>query len=142
MATYTTNLNLKKPTTSEMYNVLDWNDNSDKIDTAVGTLNGQKANRIAAAFAASTTGTTVFNISNGARFLVAVVDSTSTRCGLFIVHATGGGVVSVVDIKTASGISFSTDTNKLTMTSASGSSPQVLFISAYDNVPASQHVSV
>ena len=41
MATYTTNLNLKKPTTSEMYNVLDWNDNSDKIDTAVGTLNSQ-----------------------------------------------------------------------------------------------------
>ena len=41
MATYTTNLNLKKPTTSEMYNVLDWNDNLDKIDTAVGTLNSQ-----------------------------------------------------------------------------------------------------
>lgn len=35
MATYTTNINLKKPTTSEMYNVLDWNDNSDKIDAAI-----------------------------------------------------------------------------------------------------------
>ena len=43
MATYTTNLNLKKPTTSENYNVLDWNNNSDKIDTAYGTLNSQKA---------------------------------------------------------------------------------------------------
>ena len=41
MATYTTNLNLKKPTTSEMYNVLDWNNNSDKIDAAYGTLNSQ-----------------------------------------------------------------------------------------------------
>lgn len=41
MATYTTNLNLKKPTTSENYNVLDWNNNSDKIDTAYGTLNSQ-----------------------------------------------------------------------------------------------------
>lgn len=41
MASYTTNLNLKKPTTSEMYNVLDWNDNSDKIDTAYGNINSQ-----------------------------------------------------------------------------------------------------
>lgn len=41
MASYTTNINLKKPTTSEMYNVLDWNDNSDKIDTAIGNLNSQ-----------------------------------------------------------------------------------------------------
>jgi len=39
MASYTPNINLKKPTTSEMYNVLDWNDNSDKIDTAIGNLN-------------------------------------------------------------------------------------------------------
>jgi len=41
MASYTPNINLKKPTTSEMYNVLDWNDNSDKIDTAIGNLNSQ-----------------------------------------------------------------------------------------------------
>ena len=41
MASYTTNLNLKKPTTSEMYNVLDWNDNSDKIDTFAGGVNNK-----------------------------------------------------------------------------------------------------
>lgn len=46
MASYTTNINLKKPTTSEMYNVLDWNDNSDKIDTAIGNLNSQIIDRI------------------------------------------------------------------------------------------------
>ena len=142
MATYTAFLNLEKPSTSERLDVLKINSNWDKIDAGVSALNSQKANRIAAAFAASTTGTTVFNIGSGARFLVAVVDSTSTRCGLYIVHATGGGVVSVVDIKTASGISFSTGTNTLTMTSASGSSPQVMFLTAYDNLPASQHVSM
>ena len=58
MATYTTNINLKKPTTSEMYNVLDWNDNSDKIDTAIGTLNSQLASKI-------TTGTMVVACSAG-----------------------------------------------------------------------------
>ena len=46
MASYTTNLNLKKPAVNEMYNVLDWNDNSDKIDTAVGNLNNQITDRI------------------------------------------------------------------------------------------------
>ena len=56
MATYTTNLNLKKPTTSEMYNVLDWNDNSDKIDSAVGTLSSQIANPANVAYT-SVTGT-------------------------------------------------------------------------------------
>lgn len=46
MASYTPNINLKKPTTSEMYNVLDWNDNSDKIDTAIGNLSSQIAQTI------------------------------------------------------------------------------------------------
>ena len=113
-----------------------------KLADAVNALNSQKLNKIATAFTASTTGTTVFNIGSGARFLVAVVDSTMARCGLYIVVANAAGDVSVVDIKTASGISFSTDTNKLTLTSASGSSPRVLFLTAYDNLPASQHVSM
>ena len=113
-----------------------------KLADAVNALNSQKLNKIATAFTASTTGTTVFNIGSGARFLVAVVDSTMARCGLYIVVSNAAGDVSVVDIKTASGISFSTDTNKLTMTSASGSSPRVLFLTAYDNLPASQHVSM
>lgn len=43
MASYTPNINLKKPTTDEYYNVLDENQNKDKIDTAIGTLNSQLA---------------------------------------------------------------------------------------------------
>ena len=113
-----------------------------KLADAVNALNSQKTNRIAAGFAASNTGTTVFNISGGARFLVAVIDSTSTRCGLYIVQATAGGVVSVVDIKSASGITFTTGTNTLTLTTENGTSPRVMFLTAYDNLPASQHVSM
>lgn len=38
MATYTTNLNLKKPADSDTYDIDDFNGNSDIIDTAVGNL--------------------------------------------------------------------------------------------------------
>lgn len=38
MATFTENLNLKKPTQADFYNVADWNENMDKIDTAIGQL--------------------------------------------------------------------------------------------------------
>ena len=38
MATYTTNLNLKKPAGSETASITDINDNMDLIDTAVGAL--------------------------------------------------------------------------------------------------------
>lgn len=36
MATYTSNLNLKKPATGELFDIDDFNSNSDKIDTAMG----------------------------------------------------------------------------------------------------------
>ena len=43
MATYTTNLNLKKPAGSENVSIGDINNNMDTIDSAVGTLNDQIA---------------------------------------------------------------------------------------------------
>lgn len=36
--TYTTNLNLKKPDTTDLVNVADLNDNSDAIDSAIGDV--------------------------------------------------------------------------------------------------------
>ena len=44
MATYTTNLNLKKPAASDFYNVQDFNDNADKIDTKIKTMDTALAN--------------------------------------------------------------------------------------------------
>jgi hypothetical protein len=41
MATYTPNLNLKKPAGSETASITDINDNMDKVDTAVGALQGK-----------------------------------------------------------------------------------------------------
>ena len=43
MATYTTNLNLKKPAGSENVSIGDINNNMDTIDSAVGTLSDQIA---------------------------------------------------------------------------------------------------
>ena len=36
--TYTTNLNLKKPDTTDLVDVADLNDNSDAIDAAIGNV--------------------------------------------------------------------------------------------------------
>ena len=44
MATYTTFLNLEKPSTSERLDVLKINSNWDKIDAGVSALNSQKVN--------------------------------------------------------------------------------------------------
>lgn len=41
MATYTTNLNLEKPATSENFDLLKINANWDKIDSYAGTVNGK-----------------------------------------------------------------------------------------------------
>lgn len=45
MASYTSFLNLEKPTTSERLDVLKINSNWDKIDAGVSSLNSQKANK-------------------------------------------------------------------------------------------------
>ena len=45
MATYTTYLNLEKPTTSETFNLLKMNQNWDKIDAGVSALNSNLENK-------------------------------------------------------------------------------------------------
>lgn len=46
MATYTSYLNLEKPTTSETFNLLKMNQNWDKIDAGVSALNSNLATKI------------------------------------------------------------------------------------------------
>lgn len=46
MATYTSFLNLEKPTTSETFNLLKLNQNWDKIDQGVSSLNSKMANKL------------------------------------------------------------------------------------------------
>lgn len=41
MATYTENLNLKKPAQTDFYNVDDFNDNADKIDAAIAKMGSE-----------------------------------------------------------------------------------------------------
>jgi hypothetical protein len=45
MATYTQNINLKKPDPSDFYNIEDFNENSDKIDTFAKTTSDHIANK-------------------------------------------------------------------------------------------------
>lgn len=46
MATYTTRLNLKKPAPSDFYNIEDFNNNADKIDTKMLRIDDDKASQV------------------------------------------------------------------------------------------------
>lgn len=53
MATYTTYLNLEKPTTSETFNLLKMNQNWDKIDAGISALNSKLTTEILSVVAAN-----------------------------------------------------------------------------------------
>ena len=83
MATYTTNLNLKKPDGTENMNVLDINGNMDLIDAAFGDVSGLAVNTTAFTSVASLV-TWLAALENNTR---AIVSINSSLCGTFI----GGG---------------------------------------------------
>lgn len=57
-------------------------------------------------------------IPSNYRGVLITLDSTSSRNGMYIMYATGSGTVAMVPVLTASGLTFATATNKLTVTSA------------------------
>ena len=116
MATYTTNLNLKKPTTSEMYNVLDWNDNSDKIDTAVGSLNSQSAKKAEKRIAGGESA--VFTFSNYQTAALIFCASGNTNATLYIYS---NGYMAPVATDTDVTVTLSQDYKTVTVTNASSS---------------------
>lgn len=62
MATYTTNLNLEKPAPTDYVDIAVFNENADKIDTAVAG----KANKPTILTASLTAGSTSLNFNNAA----------------------------------------------------------------------------
>ena len=116
MASYTPNINLKKPTTSEMYNVLDWNDNSDKIDTAIGNLNSQTAKKAEKRIAAGESA--AFTFSNYQTTALIFCASGNTNATLYIYS---NGYMAPVATDTDVTVTLSQDYKTVTVTNASSS---------------------
>ena len=91
MATYTTNLNLEKPATSENFNLSKINSNWDKIDAGYGNIS-TKANRTATGWGSTLTWTangalTVLMISN--LYLVIVWNSSTSDVNVMVLNPNG-----------------------------------------------------
>lgn len=135
MASYTPNINLKKPTTSEYYNVLDENSNKDKIDTAIGTLNSKLGQVAFKKGSLPSNATATFTIPNGGRNIIFFVDSTSTRQAAYIVSASAAGAVFYKAIATGTDLTISTDTNTFTVTKPANSTPMYMIINLQGDMP-------
>lgn len=90
MASYTTNLNLKKPAGSENVAIGDINNNMDTIDQAYGTLNS-KINGIFVRYE-----TTISTSSSGNALIDSVINNRLPICAFAI---DGASVYSVVPVR-------------------------------------------
>lgn len=95
MATYTSFLNLEKPTTSETFNLLKMNQNWDKIDAGVSALNSKFLKRFTAS-SESTLTTACSNISIGEFAVGEIADN----------DLTGGASVPVIIYKRTENVYF------------------------------------
>ena len=89
MATYTTFLNLEKPSTSERLDVLKINSNWDKIDAGVSALNSQLANGIVKC-GSKTISIPAWSTGNPQSIEVDFTDDIPTGRSLYYVVATIG----------------------------------------------------
>ena len=120
MASYTTNLNLKKPAGSENVAIGDINNNMDAIDAAYGTLNSslnKKPDYFTTTLSANTSKT--LTLSNNSRAVLYTIGSSDTRNTEYLIYASSTGTVVATGIKTAQDV-VTLDTsvnNKLSITS-------------------------
>lgn len=133
MASYTTNLNLKKPAGSENVAIGDINNNMDTIDNAYGTLNSKLNGGIIKNLSINIhSGDTVFNIGNGVRAMLQIIDSSPGNCGLYYIISTSQSIVYVKEIMAAQNITLTGETGSLTINIPNGTRA-IIFTSAIND---------
>lgn len=92
-----------------------------KVDTLVTVIKpGQATNR-------------VFGTQAGYRGIMAILDSGSSLCGLYLVYTNGSNVPGYVTVQSASGVTITTETGKIKVTTGSSYGPMFLFINGTDD---------
>ncbi len=132
MASYTPNLNLKKPAGSENVAIGDINGNMDLIDTAVGNIttrmNGVTFKNIG--LDANTQKT--LTISNSARFVIFFMSGYTSCNGAasFAYYGSGSSDGAMWIGSAPSGITVNTSTNNALKLTATGSTSIIIMISS------------
>ena len=110
MATYTTNLHLKKPADSDSYNINDANGNMEAIDTAWGAKVPSKV------YAVEGSGFTINFANNARHFIFMTGSSANQRSAAFFVTAGGAGAINVLLLNKGTGLTYTTSDNKVVIT--------------------------
>jgi hypothetical protein len=122
MASYTTNLNLKKPAGSENVAIGDINNNMDAIDQAYGTMDSKIASMVKSyKITRDTSGTShSITVPSSSWHLITIATNGTAAFWMGYVFCNGSGGLSTLEIKKGSDITVSTSTNQLSWsTSAS-----------------------
>lgn len=127
MASYTPNLNLKKPAGSESVVIGDINGNMDTIDSAYGSMSSLIAEKPSKVDCGSVNSSTPLSISmsNGERSIIVGIGSHERRTFMVTAYVSGSGSVSLVEINKGNYISIATSTNTVTITSTDSSDSYV-----------------
>lgn len=131
MASYTTNLNLKKPSGSENVSIGDINNNMDTIDQAYGNMKDFVKSK---AFTASESPFTI-NFPTNSRHLIILAGSNAARSGAYIIRCATDGTMTVAAISSGSAITYDESvSNKVTFTFTGSVSMAIVDIVAMGNV--------
>ena len=117
MASYTSNLNLKKPSGSENVAIGDINNNMDLIDSAYGELESSIDNFVPSKLLSIESASYDISIGNNGRHLIVIgAANAAARVLVLFVSVSASGDVTVAQVFKGSGVSYTTGTNKVTVT--------------------------
>lgn len=117
MASYTSNLNLKKPSGSENVAIGDINNNMDLIDSAYGELESSIDNFVPSKLLSVESASYDISIGNNGRHLLAIgAANAASRVLVLFVSVSATGDVTVAQVFKGSSVSYTTGTNKITVT--------------------------
>ena len=88
-------------------------------------------------FSLSSAASHSFTIPNSYRGMMMTHHTTANSCGVWLISASGSGAITKVDVKSASNITLSNTTNKLTMTYNSATTMRYTFINNNGEVAVS-----
>jgi len=129
MASYTTNLNLKKPSGSENVAIGDINNNMDTIDQAYGTLNSNlstKPTRETITIPANGSYIIPFG-SSGKRGILSNYSGNNANMGLWLIYITTTGSY-YTQVQSSAILSLSSDSTGLKITNSSNNAANVYVI--------------
>lgn len=121
MASYTSNLNLKKPSGSENVAIGDINNNMDLIDTAYGEIMTSVQSKTVRASGIKA----VISIPSNGRHFFIITGAGLQRYAVILVNSASDGSETIVEIYKGNSVTLTTDANTVTYTIAGSSNTSI-----------------